>query len=242
MSASAARPLPPSLYAETAIAAPDLPRLEGKARATGGVIGGGITGLSTALHLAERGIDVALVEAHQPGWGASGRNGGQVHPGLKPDPDDVERDFGELGQRMVRFSYAAPEALFRLVERHQLRCEARQAGTLRAATNAKTLSGLAKLAAQYERRGLSAQLLDAAAAAEATGTVRYTGILRDPTGGSVQPLGYARGLAKAATSAGARIFAASPATALRREAGGWRITTPNGVLSAERLGVGATGY
>jgi glycine/D-amino acid oxidase-like deaminating enzyme len=242
MSASAARPLPPSLYAETAIAAPDLPRLEGKARATVGVIGGGITGLSTALHLAERGIDVALVEAHQPGWGASGRNGGQVNPGLKPDPDDVERDFGELGQRMVRFSYAAPEALFRLVERHQLRCEARQAGTLRAATNAKTLSGLAKLAAQYERRGLSAQLLDAAAAAEATGTVRYTGILRDPTGGSVQPLGYARGLAKAATSAGARIFAASPATALRREAGGWRITTPNGVLSAERLVIGTNGY
>ena len=93
MSASAARPLPPSLYAETAIAAPDLPRLEGKARATVGVIGGGITGLSTALHLAERGIDVALVEAHEPGWGASGRNGGQVNPGLKPDPDDVERDF-----------------------------------------------------------------------------------------------------------------------------------------------------
>ncbi|WP_158802035.1 MULTISPECIES: FAD-binding oxidoreductase [unclassified Acidisoma] len=242
MSASAARPLPPSLYAETAIAAPDLPRLEGKARATVGVIGGGITGLSTALHLAERGIDVALVEAHEPGWGASGRNGGQVNPGLKPDPDDVERDFGELGQRMVRFSYAAPEALFRLVERHQLRCEARQAGTLRAATNAKTLSGLAKLAAQYERRGLSAQLLDAAAAAEATGTVRYTGILRDPTGGSVQPLGYARGLAKAATSAGARIFAASPATALLREAGGWRITTPNGVLSAERLVIGTNGY
>jgi glycine/D-amino acid oxidase-like deaminating enzyme len=242
MSASAARPLPPSLYAETAIPAPDLPRLEGEARATVGVIGGGITGLSAALHLAERGVDVALVEAHEPGWGASGRNGGQVNPGLKPDPDDVERDFGELGQRMVRFSYAAPEALFRLVERHQLRCEARQAGTLRAATNAKTLSGLAKLAAQYERRGLRAQLLDAAAAAEATGTARYTGILRDPTGGSVQPLGYARGLARVATSAGARIFSASPATALRREAGGWRVATPRGTLHAERLVIGTNGY
>src|ERR1700710_1398756 len=100
MSASA-RPLPPSLYAETAIPAPALPRLEGEARASVGVIGGGITGLSAALHLAERGIDVALVEAHEPGWGASGRNGGQVNPGLKPDPDDVERDFGELGQRLV---------------------------------------------------------------------------------------------------------------------------------------------
>jgi glycine/D-amino acid oxidase-like deaminating enzyme len=242
MSASAARPLPPSLYAETAISAPDLPRLEGEARATVGVIGGGITGLSAALHLAERGIDVALVEAHEPGWGASGRNGGQVNPGLKPDPDDVERDFGELGQRMVRFSYAAPEALFRLVERHQLRCEARQAGTLRAATNAKTLSGLTKLAAQYERRGLSAQLLDAAAAAEATGTARYAGILRDPAGGSVQPLGYARGLARVATSAGARIFSASPATALRREAGGWRVATPQGALHAERLVIGTNGY
>jgi glycine/D-amino acid oxidase-like deaminating enzyme len=241
-SASAASPIPPSLYGETAVTAPLLPRLEGESRASVAVIGGGITGLSSALHLAERGIDVALLEAHEPGWGASGRNGGQVNPGLKPDPDEVERNFGELGQRMVRFSYAAPEALFRLVERHQLRCEARQHGTLRAATTTTTLEGLRGLAGQYERRGLTATLLDRAASTEATGADRYTGILRDPTGGSIQPLGYARGLAMAAVAAGARVFRGSPAKTLKREAGGWRVTTPNGSLLADRLVIGTNGY
>ncbi len=74
------------------------PALEGDVHADVAVIGGGITGLSTALHLAEQGPTVVLLEAHEPGWGASGRNGGQVNPGLKQDPDTVERDFGpDLG-------------------------------------------------------------------------------------------------------------------------------------------------
>ncbi|MBW4022519.1 MAG: FAD-binding oxidoreductase [Proteobacteria bacterium] len=243
MSAYAEKPLPPSLYAETAMPPPDLGPIAGEARATVAVIGGGITGLSTALHLAERGVDVLLLEAHQPGWGASGRNGGHVNPGLKPEPDEVEQHFGELGRRMVRLSYGAPEALFRLVERYQIRCEARQAGTLRAATTQKTLAGLRALAAQYEARGLQATLLDPDAAFAATGTRRYRGILRDPSGGSVNPLGYARGLAGAALAAGARIHAASPAVSLARTAaGGWRIETPQSAVQADRLVIGTNGY
>lgn len=243
MSTSAAKPLPPSLYAETAIPPLDLKPLAGETRATVAVIGGGITGLSTALHLAEQGVEVLLLESQQPGWGASGRNGGHVNPGLKLDPDQVEQDFGDLGRRMVRSSYAAPEALFRLVERHQIRCEARQAGTLRAATTAKTLDGLRKLAAQYAARGIPAKLLDGEAAIAATGTRRYSGILRDPSGGSVNPLGYARGLVQAAVSAGARLHAGSPASKLARTAtGGWRVETPQGAVIADRLVIGTNGY
>jgi glycine/D-amino acid oxidase-like deaminating enzyme len=110
MSAHATKPLPPSLYAETAIPPLSLTPLLGETRASVAVIGGGITGLSSALHLAEQGVEVLLLEAHQPGWGASGRNGGHANPGLKLDPDEVEQDFGDLGRRMVRLSYAAPEA------------------------------------------------------------------------------------------------------------------------------------
>ena len=243
MNAYSQKPLPPSVYAETAIEAAQLDHLSGEERASVVIIGGGITGLSAALHLAERGVDCLLLEAHQPGWGASGRNGGHVNPGLKPDPDDVERDFGELGRRMVRVSYAAPEALFRLIERYQLRCEARQAGTLRAATSVRTLAGLRNLARQYAARGMSADLLEGSDAAAATGTSRYPGILRDPSGGSVNPLGYARGLAHAAIAAGARIYGGSPAVKLARNASGaWRVQTSNGSVVADRLVIGTNGY
>jgi glycine/D-amino acid oxidase-like deaminating enzyme len=243
MSAYATKPLPPSLYAETAVPPLSLPPLAETSRASVAIIGGGITGLSSALHLAEGGVDVVLLEAHQPGWGASGRNGGHVNPGLKPDPEEVERDFGELGRRMVRLSYGAPEALFRLVERHQLRCEARQAGTLRAATTPKTLEGLHQLAVQYGARGITAKLLDREEACAATGNRRYPGILRDPSGGSVNPLGYARGLARAAISAGARLHGGSPAIRLARTpGGGWRVETPEGAVLADRLVIGTNGY
>jgi NADPH-dependent 2,4-dienoyl-CoA reductase/sulfur reductase-like enzyme len=75
-------PLPRSLYAETARPAVPTPPLDGDRRVSVAVVGGGFTGLSAALHLAERGVDVAVLEAQEPGWGASGRNGGQVNPGL----------------------------------------------------------------------------------------------------------------------------------------------------------------
>ena len=91
----------PNLYQDTAEPAVALPMLEGARRANVVIVGAGITGLSTALHLAEKITDVVVLEAHQPGWGASGRNGGQVNPGLKHDPDVVQRDHGvDLGSRM----------------------------------------------------------------------------------------------------------------------------------------------
>ena len=128
------RPLPRSLYAETARPAIDTPPLDGDRRVDVCVIGGGFTGLSAALHLAEQGVEVAVLEAHEPGWGASGGNGGQVNPGLKHDPDQVEADFGaDLGGRMVALSGDAPNAGVRLIERHQIDCDALQSGTLRAA-------------------------------------------------------------------------------------------------------------
>src|SRR5260221_13221700 len=94
--------MPQSLWAATAAEpAFEPPSLEGEARADVVVIGGGFTGVSTALHLAERGISVVLLEAAEIGWGASGRNGGQVIPGLKSDPDEIEAALGpDRGARL----------------------------------------------------------------------------------------------------------------------------------------------
>ena len=126
--------LPRSLYAETARDAVTAPPLRGDKRAGAVVIGGGFTGLSTALHLAQRGVNVTVLEAREPGWGASGRNGGQVNPGLKHEPEAIERHFGrDLGRRMVSLSGGAPDRVFALVRELQIRCEANQGGTIRAA-------------------------------------------------------------------------------------------------------------
>src|SRR4051812_33390213 len=122
-------PLPPSLYAATARPGPATPPLDGDTTADVVVIGAGFTGLSTALHLAEQGANVVVLEAHEVGWGASGRNGGQVNPGLKWDPDDVEKTFGpDLGPRLIRFAWGAPETTFSLIRRYQIECDARQGG------------------------------------------------------------------------------------------------------------------
>src|ERR1700722_5829911 len=130
--------LPRSLYAETARPAPQTPPLDGDRSTSVAIVGGGFTGLSAALHLAEQGVDVVVLEAHEPGWGASGRNGGQVNPGLKHDPDRVEADFGhDFGERMVALAGNAPNLGFDLIQRHQISCSALQSGTLRSAISSK---------------------------------------------------------------------------------------------------------
>ncbi|MFC4168502.1 NAD(P)/FAD-dependent oxidoreductase [Teichococcus aestuarii] len=243
MAQTAPRPLPPSLYARTAAPAPDTPPLPGDTSTDVAIIGGGFTGLSTALHLAERGIPTTVLEAHEPGWGASGRNGGQVNPGLKHAPDAVEARFGpDLGRRMVAFSHAAPDYVFELVRRHQIRCEARQDGTLRVATSPAAAAELRLLHRACLERGMPVRLLEGAALQEAVGTAFYPLGFLDPRGGHLNPLGYARGLARAAQALGARVHGGTPATALRREADGWRVETPQGVVRARQVLLATNGY
>jgi glycine/D-amino acid oxidase-like deaminating enzyme len=235
--------LPPSLYAETARPPIDTPPLDGDRRVSVAVIGGGFTGLSTALHLAEQGTDVVVLEAHEPGWGASGRNGGQVNPGLKHDPDRVEADFGsDLGRRMVKMSWNAPDLVFDLVKRHQITCEARQSGTIRAAYNETDARDVRSSFEQGAQRNMPVELLDRSGAASATGTTRYVAALLDRRGGHVNPLGYARGLAQAASQAGAAIHGRTPALKMSRVGGLWQVETPTGTVRAEKLVLATNGY
>ncbi len=243
MNVFARRELPASLYAETALPGIDTPPLQGEARASVAVVGGGFTGLSTALHLAEKGVDVVVLESHEPGWGASGRNGGQVNPGLKHNPDQIERDFGpDLGRRMAGFSGDAPNVVFGLIERHQIVCEARQGGTLRAAKAERYAGYIRRSAEAFARRGDPATLLDRGQVAAATGTDRYVCAMLDRRGGNVNPLGYVRGLARAAQQAGARIHGGTPALRVAPQEGGWHIGTPEGGVTVEHLVLCMNGY
>jgi glycine/D-amino acid oxidase-like deaminating enzyme len=236
------RPLPPSLYADTARPAVPTPPLDGDRRVDVCVIGGGFTGLSTALHLAQQGVDVAVLEAHEPGWGASGRNGGQVNPGLKHDPDQVEADFGaDLGRRMVALSGDAPNVVFRLVERHQIECDALQSGTLRAAFGPRDAAAVRASAEQGMRRSAPVELLEGDALRAATGADRYVCAMLDRRGGQVNPLGYARGLAQAAMQAGAAVHGATPALGVKRN-GSWNVRTPTGTVRADKLVLATNGY
>jgi len=236
-------PLPPSLYADTARPAIATPALDGDRRVSVAIVGGGFTGLSTALSLAEQGIDVAVLEAHEPGWGASGRNGGQVNPGLKHDPDVVEKDFGpDLGRRMVALSWNAPNVVFDLVKRHQIQCEARQSGTLRAAYTDAAARGVRASHEQGARRGMPVELLERDGMRAATGTDRYLCALLDRRGGHLNPLSYARGLAQAAVQAGSAVHGGTRVAKVSRQGGRWRVETPGGTVSAEKLVIATNGY
>ncbi|MDD2704249.1 MAG: FAD-dependent oxidoreductase [Acidocella sp.] len=229
-------PLPPSLYAETARQSEPLPSFTGEARASVAIIGGGFAGLSAALHLAELGVDVALLEANEIGWGASGRNGGQVNPGLKHSPAEILRDYGEnLGARMIALSGMAPDLVFSIIEKHGIACAGRRGGTLRAVKTIKQADAAKHLTDDYASHGAPVKYFDAPEVAARTGTPYYLGAMFDPRGGDVNPLGYARGLAMAAQRAGAKLYTGSRVQALARAGNGWVVSLACGTLHAEHV-------
>jgi glycine/D-amino acid oxidase-like deaminating enzyme len=233
----------PILYRETAEPAAVTPPLDGDVRADVVIVGGGFTGLSTALHLAERGVKAVVIEAEEPGWGASGRNGGQVNPGLKFDPDVVERHVGvELGRRMNVLSGGAPGFVFDLIARHRIACEARRNGTLRAAARAKPAEALRSAVEQWSRRGAPVELLTGGRLAESTGTGRYLAAMLDRRGGDLNPLSYARGLVRAALATGASVHGATRADSVARVAAGWVVRTRSGTATAAHLVLATNGY
>jgi len=232
-----------NLYQDTAEPAAPTPPLDGDARADVAVVGGGITGMSTALHAAEAGAKVVLLEAQEPGWGASGRNGGQVNPGLKFDPDVVEHDHGaDLGRRMNALAGAAPTFVFDLIKRHAIRCDARQNGTLRAAVAPKHAAAIRISVEQQVGRGAPVEFLERTAVARATGTDRYLAAMLDRRGGDLNPLSFARGLARAALGAGAAVHGGTRVSGLTGAGGSWHLHTGRGTVAADHVVLATNGY
>jgi glycine/D-amino acid oxidase-like deaminating enzyme len=221
----------------------DWPRLGGEHAADIAIVGAGYTGLSAALHLALAGRDVAVIEAATPGWGASGRNGGQVIAGVKHDPEALAARFGDTaGEQLARYAGGGPDLVFSLIERHAIDCAPVRAGWLQPAVSAATLGAIRDRARQWQALGAPVRLLDAAETARLTGSSLYRGALLDPRGGTVQPLAYARGLAQAAAALGGRIFAGSAVRRVSRTEGGWRAETADGAVTAGKLILATNAY
>ena len=243
MTLSAESALPKSLWAATAIADQDWPALSGAVRADVAIVGGGFTGCAAALALAQRGARVVLLEGAHIGWGASGRNGGQVIPGLKQDPDELEQIFGrELGAHVVAAIGSVGDEVFGLIAKHAIACDPVRKGWLQPVFSRRTYAAARRRCEQWARRSADVAPLDRAQMADLIGSDIYLGGWVDRRGGSVQPLSYVRGLAAAAKRAGAAIHTLSPAQRLGRHGNQWRIAAPHGEVLADTVLIGTNGY
>jgi gamma-glutamylputrescine oxidase len=238
-----AHPHAQSLYAATAGNAPVFQRLTAPTRADVAIIGGGYTGLSAALHLAEAGVDVVLIEAERIGWGASGRNGGQLHSGQRRDQDWLEEQLGlDDAKKLWTLAEEAKALTKALIAKYAIDCAWRD-GLIETVHKRRLLAGemayVEKLKTRYGYAPV--EWLDREALADAIGTDVYFGGRRDTGAGHLDPLRFAHGLARAAASAGARIYEDTRATGISYGATK-KIATPNGAVAAEVIVLAGNGY
>jgi len=231
-------PSPPQgYYAVSAGPPPPHPALQHALRADVCVIGGGFTGLSAALHLAEKGAVTALVEAHTVGFAASGRNGGQIHTGLRKDQAELERWLGPVhANDLWSLSEEAKALVKGLVSRHAIACELKS-GLVIAAHNARAVRALADDTAHLAQRYgyFAAHMMGPEETRASLGTAIYPAARFDAGGGHLHPLRFARGLATAAERAGAAIWERSPAVSLEPEETQVTVRTPSTSIAADRV-------
>lgn len=240
-----AEPHAPSYYAASAHAAPPRPPLDGDTSADVCVVGAGYTGLSTALHLAKAGRSVVVLEANRVGWGASGRNGGQLHSGQRRDQETLESWFGEArAHALFDLAEEAKATVKALIATHAIDCDWRD-GLIHAVHKKAWLPDATRevehLATRYGYGGTS--LLGREELAAAIGTDVYFGGWRDGTAGHLHPLNYCLGLARAAEEAGVRIHEATRVTAISPpRAGATHVATATGAVTASDVVIAANGY
>lgn len=234
---------PNSLWAAVTPGGPDLGELVGTERADVIVIGGGFTGLSTALHLREAGVDVAIVEAMEPGWGASGRNNGQVIPTLsRPDPEDIIAKHGAVGERFVALLRDSASTLFNLAGRYDIAAEQEQKGWVQPVHSPGRIKIAERRVRQWSKFGAPVELLSRENVRDMLGSDAWFGGFWNRSGGHINPLALARGMARTAQAKGARIYARSPASSFERRDGRWLVKTAKGEISGRALVLATNAY
>jgi glycine/D-amino acid oxidase-like deaminating enzyme len=231
------------LWAESA-SAPKPPMATRPDRTDVAIVGGGYTGLAAALTLAQRGASVTLLERHNMGWGASGRNGGFVLPGYKPEVETLARKLGlENARRLFGLSLEAVEHLERLIAEERIACDYRPCGALTLAAKPAHLRALAE-SGRFLRHslGYETRLLGPADLSSEIGSRRYHGGLLDERAGSLHPGRYVQGLASAAQRAGAVLIEQAEVRGVRRAGNGLLVETLEGTIRAGDVLVATNGY
>lgn len=236
-----------SLWEVTAPPAPSFPALAQELEVEVAIVGAGLTGLSTALHLAERApaCTIAVLEAEEPGFGASGRNNGQVIPTLTAlDPNDIVTRLGpERGERFVALVRDSAAFTFDLIRRLGISCDAEQTGWIQPAHSPSRFEQISKPRfAQWAQRGADVVLLEPNQLAQMLGSRAWHGGWMARTGGHLNPLAFVRGLARAVAERGVRLFCRSPVVRLERTGARWRLATPEGALTARRVLLATAAY
>ena len=231
-----------SYYQASAYPFPPQPRLNGDLTADICIIGAGFTGLSAALELAEAGYKVIVLEAREVGYGASGRNGGQICTGFSPGQQRIEAQLGK--EDAVKCFAIAEEAKKLIVERinkYKIDCDLKW-GYLHAIPKPSQFEGLQAWKDEWDALGYTdTQILSKVELEERLGTTIYHGALREGGAGHFHPLNYCLGLAKAAIAAGAQIFENS--AVLNFEPGAIvTARTAQGSISAKFVIIGCNAY
>ncbi len=234
---------PSSLWAAVTPQAPDYPSLVGTFEADVCIVGAGFTGLSTALHLLRLGRSVTVVEAAEPGWGASGRNNGQVIPTLsRPDPDEIINRHGEAGQRFVHLVRDSAQILFDLVREEKLAAEAEQTGWVQPVHSPGRMKIAERRVAQWAKHGAPVELLSSEAMAAKLGSGAWHGGWWNPTGGHINPLALTRAMAQAVVARGGTMHSHTPVETVTRIRGNWVVTMPRARIAAKALVVATNAY
>jgi glycine/D-amino acid oxidase-like deaminating enzyme len=215
--------------------------LAGEDRCDVAVIGDGFTGLSATLRLAIDGAKVSLIDADTIGFRASGRNGGQIVPGLKPRADSAIATFGvERGRRVLDVAHQAADRTFDLIARHRIDCAPTRNGWIQGAFSKVAREGLRQRAEINGRHGGDVEFLDEGRVAALTGSDFYYGGMIQRRAGAVQPLKFAHGLALSA--AGASLYEKTRGLPIRQAGSGWQVCTQGGRLLADRIIIATDEY
>ncbi len=232
-------PHAPSYYAATANPSPPRPPLQGEARTDVCIIGAGFTGISAGLHLAEQGARVTVLESAQVGWGASGRNGGQIVNGYSRELDVIARRYGEeAAENLGSMALEGGQIIRDRVAKYQIDCALTPGNAIAAFTH-RQLRSLEHAKKTWEKHGHhTLQITDKPGLAKYVTTTRYQGALLDPLGGHVHPLNLVLGEAAALESLGGTIHEHSPATALTART----VKTATGEIHATHILVCGNAY